>query len=56
VELSLEAFNLFDAEWNDGEFVYASNFERGAAASLVPARHITAGAPRTLMLSLAVFL
>ena len=29
VELKLECWNLLDAEWNDGEFVYASNFQRG---------------------------
>ncbi len=36
VELGLDVFNLLDANWYDGEFVYASNFTPGAIASLVP--------------------
>lgn len=56
VELKLESFNVLGAQWNDGEFVYASNFERAAAPSLLPARHVTAGAPRTVMMSLWVYL
>ena len=55
VELSLEAFNLFDATWYDGEFSYASSFG-GRAASLVPLRHVSVGAPRSLLLSLSVSL
>ncbi|MBX3184194.1 MAG: TonB-dependent receptor [Polyangiaceae bacterium] len=54
VELSLEAMNLLDLPWNDGEFVYASSFERGGTPSLVPARHVSAGAPRTLMATLSL--
>ncbi|HEX2671064.1 MAG TPA: TonB-dependent receptor, partial [Polyangiaceae bacterium] len=50
VELSLDCFNLLDASWYDGEFAYASSFG-GRAASLVPLRHVSVGAPRTLMLS-----
>ena len=56
VELKLEVWNLLDAEWNDGEFVYASNFRRGGVASQIPVRHITAGAPRSFMLSLALYI
>jgi len=56
VELSLDAFNLLDAEWYDGEFTYASNFNPGTTASLVPARHVTVGAPRTVWVSLALYL
>jgi iron complex outermembrane recepter protein len=50
-ELSLEVFNLLDTRWYDGEFAYASNFG-GRSASLVPLRHVSVGAPRSLMLSL----
>jgi iron complex outermembrane receptor protein len=53
-ELLVEAFNLLDQQAYDGEFVYASNFERGAIASEVPARHVTASAPRSLLLSFAL--
>jgi outer membrane receptor protein involved in Fe transport len=55
VELSLDLFNLLDANWYDGEFAYASSFG-GRSASLVPLRHVSVGAPRTLMLSLQVSL
>jgi hypothetical protein len=56
VELNIDAFNLLNADWYDGEFVYASNFTPGSAASLVPERHVTVGAPRTLWLTLSLFL
>lgn len=56
VELGLDVFNLLDARWYDGEFVYASNFQRGSAPSLVPERHVTIGAPRSLWLSLSIHL
>jgi iron complex outermembrane receptor protein len=53
IETGLEVFNLFDANWYDGEFVYASAFS--GAASLVPVRHVTVGAPRSLFWSLSIF-
>jgi iron complex outermembrane receptor protein len=56
VALAIEAYNLFDARWYDGEFVFASRWDPGAAASLVPRRHVTVGAPRSLLLSLTLFI
>ena len=53
VETHLDLYNLFDADWYDGEFVYASQF--GDAASLVPVRHVTVGPPFTLLWSLTLF-
>jgi len=52
VETGIEAFNLFDADWYDGEFNYASEFS--GAASLVPIRHVTVGPPRTLFWSFSI--
>lgn len=52
VETGVEAFNLFDADWYDGEFNYASQFS--GAASLVPIRHVTVGPPRSLLWSLSI--
>lgn len=52
VETSLDVYNLLDAAWYDGEFVYASAF--GGAASLVPERHVTVGSPRTFIWSLTL--
>ena len=42
-------FNVLDTRWYDGEFTYASSFAPSAAPSLVPVRHVTAGAPRTVL-------
>ncbi len=54
VELGLDAYNLLDAFWYDGEFVYASNFTRGSAPELVPLHHVTVGPPRSLFMSLTL--
>jgi len=50
VEVGITIRNLLDSRWRDGEFVYVSTFDQGAAdPSLVPARHLTAGYPFTVM-------
>lgn len=55
--LSLRAFNLLDSHWYDGEFSFASNWDPGqGGASLVPMRHVTVGAPRTLFASIELYL
>ena len=56
VELGVTAFNLLNVAWYDGEYVYASNFKRGAEPSLVPQRHVTVGAPRTVLATFALYL
>jgi iron complex outermembrane receptor protein len=56
VECGVEATNLLGADWYDGEFVYASSFERGATPSLIPQRHVTAGAPRSVVGTLTLHL
>ena len=53
LETGIDVYNLFDAHWYDGEFVYASAF--GGAASLVPERHVTVGAPRSFLWTLTLF-
>jgi hypothetical protein len=55
-ELGLSAFNLLNLNWYDGEYTFASNFQRGAAPSLVPARHVTVGAPRSILATLTLYL
>jgi TonB family protein len=52
-ETSLDVFNVLDADWYDGEFVYASAF--AGEPSLVPQRHVTVGPPRTFVWSLTLF-
>ncbi|MFO0667589.1 MAG: TonB-dependent receptor [Polyangiaceae bacterium] len=56
VELGLDVTNLLGADWYDGQFVYASNFGRQKAPNLVPFRHVTVGAPRSLFVTLALYL
>jgi outer membrane receptor protein involved in Fe transport len=55
-QLIVDVFNLLNANWYDGEFVYASNFHPGSSPSLIPQRHVTVGAPRTLLATLALYL
>jgi hypothetical protein len=56
VELRLDATNLLDAAFYDGEFVYASRFDPSSAESLVPRRHVTVGPPRAFFATLAIHL
>jgi iron complex outermembrane recepter protein len=56
VFVELRAMNLLDRRYRLGEYNYASDFHSSAWPTLVPARHFTAGAPRTLMLSLGITL
>lgn len=56
VELGVGAYNLLDLAWYDGEYTFASNFQRGQSPSLVPARHVTVGPPRTVMATLSLYL
>lgn len=56
LSLACEGFNLTNARYHDGDFVYASSFRPGAAPSLVPARHFTAGRPLTLLGTLTLTL
>ncbi|MCU0684644.1 MAG: TonB family protein [Polyangiaceae bacterium] len=55
-ELGVDLYNAFDSTWYDSEFVYASNFSRGSAPSLVPGRHVTAGPPFSALATLAIYL
>jgi iron complex outermembrane receptor protein len=54
--LSLSCLNLLGAEYSAMELSYASNFDPNAPPSRLPARHVMAGAPRTLLLTLEVLL
>ena len=52
VEAQVDIYNLLNAEYYDGEFVYASSFH--GESSLVPARHVTVGAPRSWLFTLTL--
>ena len=53
-ETGVSAMNLLDAKYRLGEYNYASDFHSQSFPTLVPVRHFTAGAPLTIMWSLAV--
>jgi len=53
----LSAQNLFDSKYRLGEYNYASNFQKYLPEpTLAPERSFTAGAPRTVLLSLSATL
>ncbi|MBX3189575.1 MAG: TonB family protein [Labilithrix sp.] len=56
IELTLDAFNLLDARFAEIEYAFVSNWQSSAIPSRVPARHITAGAPRAILASLTLYL
>lgn len=56
VQVRADMCNILGAPWFDGEFVYPSNFSRGAAAELVPLRHVTVGAPRSFFITASIYL
>ncbi|MEM6961957.1 MAG: TonB-dependent receptor, partial [Myxococcota bacterium] len=49
VRARLEGLNLLDRRYAAGEFNYVSNWDPDATASRTPARHFSAGPPRSLM-------
>lgn len=53
IELTLEIENVTDARWREGEFHYASWFDRSAPRSELPQLHFAAGPPRNARLGLA---
>jgi len=55
-ELGLEVYNVADSHWAASEYSFVSDWGQDAIPSLVPTRHIAAGDPRTLLVSLGVHL
>lgn len=54
VELSATVENLLDSRWREGEFNYASWFDRAEARSAIPRIHYAAGPPLTFRLGATV--
>jgi iron complex outermembrane receptor protein len=48
--LDLDASNLLFRPYIDGEFVFASDWERGGSTTALPTRHLTIGNPTTMHL------
>lgn len=56
LELAVDAQNLLGREYATTEYAFVSNWQAGTEApSRLPARHITAGAPRTVFASATVY-
>lgn len=49
VELGIDAMNLFNRRYADTEYVYVSDWRTSDFPSLLPARHISAGPPLTIL-------
>ena len=56
IDLGLEMNNLIGSRWNASEYLYTSNFSPEGVPSRLPARHLTAGQPRSVMLTLGLTL
>ena len=56
VELGIDAINLLDTQYADSEFAFVSNWLTRPVPSRVPARHVAAGPPRTLLATLVLYL
>lgn len=56
LELSIDGFNLLGARYADTEYAFVSNWQTSAVPSRVPARHVSAGAPRAVLASVTLYL
>ncbi len=55
VEIGVSSTNLLGVDWYDSEYIYPSTFGAGPT-QLIPRRHVTAGAPRTVLGTLTLYL
>lgn len=56
VELGADVTNLFNVKYADTEYSFVSNWTPSSIPSSLPARHISAGAPFTILGSLMLYL
>lgn len=56
IELSADVTNLFNVKYADTEYSFVSNWAPGSIPSALPARHISAGAPFTILGSVMLYL
>jgi iron complex outermembrane receptor protein len=54
MEFAVEIFNLLDARYGASEFNFVSQWDPNGPATNAPARHVAAGAPRTVMATLGL--
>lgn len=53
-ELGLQVYNLLDAQYAGNEFVFVSDWDPTSVPSRIPARHISAGPPRTILFTIGI--
>jgi outer membrane receptor protein involved in Fe transport len=56
IEVGVEGFNLLNAEYADTEYSYVSNWSREQLPSLLPARHLSAGPPLSVLGTMTIYL
>lgn len=56
LELSVDVLNLMNLQYADTEYAFVSDWRTTAVPSRVPAKHISAGAPRTILATVTVYL
>ena len=54
VEFTVEGYNLFDVQYAANEYSFASNWSPDSVPSKLPARHLTAGSPLTVLATLGL--
>ncbi len=54
LELGFQVFNLADNQYAGNEFVFVSDWDPASPPSRVPARHLSAGRPRTFFFTLGI--
>ncbi|HSN82646.1 MAG TPA: TonB-dependent receptor [Polyangiales bacterium] len=52
LELGFQVFNVFDKRYAGNEFVFVSDWDPESVGSRIPARHISAGRPRTFFFTI----
>lgn len=56
LEIGIESTNLLGARYAETEYAFVSNWRSSQVPSYLPARHVTAGPPRQVMLTVGVHL
>ena len=56
VEIAVDVLNVTNRRWAATELVYVSQWDPSAVPSRIPARHIMAGAPLTVLFTLGLHL
>ena len=54
LEVGFQVFNLLDKRYAGNEFAFVSDWDPEAVGSRVPARHISAGRPRTFFFTIGI--